>query len=224
MIAIHINSNEEWEATKELLNPEEIEYFPYGEFFKIELDSFQGVYYHSGATKTRSAGACQYAINKWKPEIIFVLGTCGGVAHDIKPLDIILAEETGQYDVITMAKRKSMFYGVVEFDNSWINLDDFPHKLLKGFLATADKSVTARNFHSLRENGVKAADWETAAIGTVCKLNEVKCCVLRGVSDVVSQEDVVLQLEDYRKNTSIIMEKLINSYLPALIKDYKNKY
>ena len=33
MIAIHINSNEEWEATKELLNPIGIKHSPYGECF-----------------------------------------------------------------------------------------------------------------------------------------------------------------------------------------------
>lgn len=222
IIAIHINSNEEWQGTKELLNPIGIKDFPYGEYFETKIGQFNCIFYHSGPTKTRSAGACQYAIDKWKPEIIFVLGTCGGVAEDIKVLDVILAEETGQYDVITMAKRESIFYGIIKFDNSWINLNDFPYKLVKGFLGTADKSVTGKNFHILRENGVHAADWETASIGYVCKLNGTKCCVVRGVSDVVSQEDVFLQLEDYKRNTFKIMENLIRRYLPALIHNYNN--
>lgn len=222
MIAIHINSNEEWEATKELLNPIGIKHSPYGECFKTKISDFNCIFYHSGATKTRSAGACQYAIDKWVPEIIFVLGTCGGVSEDIRPLDIILAEATGQYDVITMKKRESIFYEIIELDNSWINLRDFPYKLIRGFLATADKSVTAKNFHSLRESGAHGADWETASIATVCKLNKTKCCAVRGVSDVVSQEDVFLQLEDYKRNTSIIMKDLIMRYLPHLIYDYNN--
>lgn len=222
MIAIHINSSEEWEATKELLGPVQIKYFPYGEFFESSVDDFDCIYYNSGATKTLSSGACQYAIDKWKPEIVFVFGTCGGVSKDVNTLDIILAEKTSQYDVIPMRGKENIFHEIIEFDNSWINLDKFPHKLEKGFLATADKSVTAKNYHSLRKGGVKAADWETASIATICKINKVKCCVLRGVSDGVSQEDVFLQFEDYKVNTDIIMKKLIILYFPALIAQYKN--
>lgn len=222
MIVIHINSNEEWNSTKNLMKSVEIKTFPYGEYFETHINGTSCIYYHSGATKTLSAGACQYAIDKWSPEIVFVLGTCGGVSEDIQPLDVILAEQTAQYDVIPMKKRESIFHEIIEFDNTWINLDDFPYKLIKGFLATADKSVTAENFHSLREAGAKAADWETASIAKICSLNRVQCCVVRGVSDVTSEKDVIIQHEDYKRNTAIIMEKLIISYLPSLISHYNN--
>lgn len=222
MITIHINSNEEWTATKDLLKPLDIRIFPYGEYFETEIASKECIFYHSGATKTLSSGATQYAIDNWSPEIIFVLGTCGGVAEDIRPLDIIIVEQTAQYDVIPMKKRESIFHEIIILDNSWINLNQFPHKLLKGFIATADKSVTASNYHDLRDSDVTAADWETASIAKISEINGVKCCVIRGVSDVISEKDVVMQYEDYKRNTSIIMEILIKSYLPSLVTQYED--
>lgn len=65
-------------------------------------------------------------------------------------------------------------------------------------------------------------DWETASIAKICSLNRVQCCVVRGVSDVTSEKDVIIQHEDYKRNTAIIMEKLIISYLPSLISHYNN--
>ncbi len=222
MIIIHINSNQEWKATKHLMNSVEIKTYPYGEYFMTVIENQECIFYHSGATKTLSAGASQYAIDRWSPEIIFVLGTCGAVSEDLKPLDIILADQTAQYDVIPMKKRENIFHEIITIDNSWLNLAEFQYKLLKGFIATADQSVTATNYQHLRSEEVIAADWETASIAKICAINKVECCVVRGVSDIPNEKDVNLQYENYKRNTAIIMEKLIASYLPSLISHYNN--
>ena len=224
MIGIQVCSKEEWKAVKEQSEPIFIESFPYGQYFKTIIDNQDCVFYHSDATKTLSSGACQHAIDKWNLNIVFVLGTCGGVAKDIQIFDIIVAEETSQYDVIPMKKKETLFHEKIRLDLTWIDINSCPYPLLKGFFATADQSVTARNYKILRENNVIAADWETAAIAKIAMINGVRCCVVRGVSDLPITDDHGdgnLQFEDYVNNTSVIMEKLMKLYLPYLIAQYK---
>jgi nucleoside phosphorylase len=225
MIIVQICSNEEWDVTKCHLSPMEIYSYPYGEFFSMKInDDEDCIFYHSGETKTLSAGACQYAIDKWSPDIIFVLGTCGGVAEKVKKLDVIVVEQTAQYDIIPMKKRQSIFHDIISLDLSWVDFHNIPHPVFRGFMATADQSVTSSNYRILREENAIAADWETAAIAKICYLNDINCCVLRGVSDVpdeMGQTDTELQYEDYKHNTSIIMQRLISSYLPLFISQFK---
>ena len=57
------------------------------------------------------------------------------------------------------------------------------------------------------------ADWESASIAKVCKLNRIKCLILRGVSDIPemrrgSKED--FQERDYQRNTRIIVKDLLS--------------
>lgn len=64
------------------------------------------------------------------------------------------------------------------------------------------------------------ADWESGEISRICKLNKIKCCILRGITDISKKDDLnsdTSQAADYRTNTPIVMEKLINVALPKLI-------
>lgn len=224
MIVIQVCSNEEWKATKELNKTIEILNYPYGEYFYTKILDHECIFYHSGATKTLSAGACQYAIDNWNPNVLFVLGTCGGVDKGVNKLDVIVVEQTAQYDIKPMKQKDSIFHEMISFDNSWISFDEIPHPILRGFIATADQSVTSDNYHFLRDEEVMAADWETASIAKICSINGIKCCVLRGVSDLANTKehvDVHSQHEDYKRNTSIIMQRLISSYLPCFISQCK---
>ena len=68
-IGVHICSGSEWRATQELMPTAEaqVSRFPYGEFFHETIAARECVFYHSRRTKTRAAGACQYAIDHWDP-------------------------------------------------------------------------------------------------------------------------------------------------------------
>jgi adenosylhomocysteine nucleosidase len=225
MIVIQICSNEEWKATKELSKTNQILTYPYGEYFYTNVMEYECIFYHSGATKTLSSGACQYAIDHWNPKVLFVLGTCGGVDHKVNKFDVIVVEQTAQYDIKPMKRKESIFHEIITFDHSWINFEEIPYPILRGFIATADQSVTSENYQILKDQEVIAADWETASIAKICSINGIKCCVIRGVSDVAHTKesvDVHSQHEDYKRNTSMIMQKLISSYLPCFISNVKN--
>ncbi len=218
MIIIQITSKVEWKETKGLLDSIGINAYPYGEYVKMIIDNQECIFYYSGPTKTLASGACQYAIDRWAPEILFVLGTCGGVAEALQPFDVILAEKTAQWDVDPARKKATIFHEMLALDNSWTDWNDFPYKIVKGFIASGDQTVTASNCDKLRNGEVMAADWETASIAKICSVNDVKCCIVRGVSDLGNERE--FNFEIFQRNTSIIMERLIKSYLPSLVSRY----
>jgi adenosylhomocysteine nucleosidase len=181
---------------------------PFGEYFEHSIGRNKSIFVQSGDTKTRSAAACQFAIDRWHPDGIVNLGTCGGVANKIKKLDIIMARKTVQYDcIIRFGEAQGLFYKpmITVVDTSWIDISEVSRKLHKGTIASADQDLNVEWRAILRKEKVLGADWESGAISKVCELNKVRCLILRGVSDVPDRR----QASDFEKNTPIVMESLL---------------
>ena len=215
-ICIQICAEEEWKSTKSILKIKRsgLRQQPFGEYFVRGSGRDEWVFFHSGATKTRAAGACQYAIDRWKPNVIVNLGTCGAVAKDIKLLDIILANKAFQYDVIQRFGKPSR-----RFERSlktilpilWIDQNRVLERLKIGTIASADQDLCPKVRKMLQERNVLAADWESASIARICELNKIKCLILRGVSDIPYKTEgskAAVQERDYKRNTRNIMRDL----------------
>ncbi|MGH7387858.1 MAG: 5'-methylthioadenosine/S-adenosylhomocysteine nucleosidase [Candidatus Rokuibacteriota bacterium] len=180
------------------------------------------MFFNSRRTKARSAGASQYAIDRWRVDPVLVLGTCGGVASHVKTLDLVFATRTVQWDAVDhMNPRTQPFLEetAVSADLSWVRLDGLGEPVHMGVVASGDQDVTFDTAERLRKHDVLAADWESAAIALVCSLNRVRWAVLRGVTDVpgaASPDDAHHQGLDYRANTPVVMRKLLG-LLPRLV-------
>ncbi len=87
-LAIQICSEHEWETTRSILQvaKDKLRNQPFGDYFKDQIGRAEGIFYHSGATKTKAAAACQFAIDTWHPDAIANFGTCGGVGEKVKKL------------------------------------------------------------------------------------------------------------------------------------------
>ena len=217
-LAIQICSELEWGITKSILKITKDKLYrqPFGDYFEHQIGRQEGIFYQSGATKTRAAAACQFAIDTFHPDAVINLGTCGGVAENVRKFNIILAKKTFQYDVIQrFGKPSGSFKKDLEttLDTSWINLTRVPTKIHIGTIASADQDLDDERREVLQGKKVLAADWESASIAKICELNKIKCLILRGVSDIPekrrkSKEDI--QERDYEKNTRIIMKDLMS--------------
>lgn len=217
-ICIEICSGREWRAIKDILNidNERISKGPLGEYFSASIDKKEFLFQHSGPTKTRAAACCQLIIDKWQPDLIVNIGSCGGVSKKLKCFDIILAAKTVQYDCHDfMDGKNQIFYEpmVTELDNSWLKLDKIAEPLYQGIIGTADQDLTYQTAFELRKNEVLAVDWESGAIAKICELNNTKCLILRGITDIpVNGHDSnkTRQTNGYKKNTYGVMKKLLN--------------
>jgi len=145
-LAIQICSELEWISTKSILRlgRDQLRKYPYGEHFNYRVGKCQSIFYHSGATKTRAAAACQFAIDAWHPDAVVNLGTCGGVAKDFRLLNIILANKTFQYDVIQRFGTPSIRFkkGLkTDVKISWTDLSGVSDRLHIGTIASADQDL-----------------------------------------------------------------------------------
>jgi nucleoside phosphorylase len=206
-LAIQICSELEWGTSKSILKITrgKLHRQPFGDYFEHDFGIHECILYESGATKTKAAAACQFAIDKFHPDAIVNLGTCGGVVEEIQKLDIIMADKTTQYDcIIRFGEPQELFYKptITVIDTSWVDISGVSRKIHKGTIASADQDLNIEWRERLRKENVLGADWESGAIAKVCELNRMNCLILRGVTDVPDGT----QASDFDNNTPTVME------------------
>ena len=217
-LAIQICSEFEWGTTKSILKitKGKLYHQPFGDYFEKQIGIHECILYESGATKTRSAAACQFAIDTFHPDAVVNLGTCGGVSKNVRKLNVILAKKTFQYDVIQrFGKPSERFKKDLEtnLDMSWVDLSRVLRKIHIGTIASADQDLVGEHRELLQGEKVLAADWESASIAKICELNKTKCLILRGITDIPKKQISLkrdIQHNDYKKNTPIIMRELFS--------------
>ncbi|MFR2535202.1 MAG: permease [Clostridia bacterium] len=212
MIGIAVATKEEWKATLDILNidEEELIEYPYGEYVITKIFNIEAVLYCSGYRKVMSAGAAQYIIDKFKIEKMIVMGTCAGINKQYQTLDILLPTIAVQYDCTIkewepLIKQRFVVMLEEKEENPIV-------------IGTADRAVVARkDYKELQDNGITIADCESAAVAYICKLNNKKCSIIKGISDFPIEEEDSKKNEKqfaiYQANIPIIMKKIIEQYL-----------
>ena len=104
-------------------------------------------------------------------------------------------------------------YGT-EIDLSWLP-EPYPQKVTRTLLVSGDRDLIVDEIPQLKEKfGAVAGDWESGAIAWVAARNNVRCLILRGVSDLVGGEGGEAydgNKEVFREGTRIVMGKLLEA-------------
>jgi adenosylhomocysteine nucleosidase len=189
-IVIIFSSHSEWRAARKCCKVTFVETTPFGECFALLEGERTLIYLEGGWGKISAAASVQYAIVRWKPDLVINLGTCGGLQGAVEPGTVILAERTLVYDVIEQMGDQQQAYDhySTDLDLSWLG-EPYPQPVQRGLLLSADRDILPEQVTWLQEQfGGVAADWESGAIAWVCSKNHVKCLILRGVSDLVTPD------------------------------------
>jgi adenosylhomocysteine nucleosidase len=229
-VVILISANIEWRAVRKLFPDVVIETSPFGEWFltstNIKLDDHSGpssiplVFFHGGWGKISAAASTQYVIDKYSPDLLINLGTCGGFEGEIERGTIILAEETVVYDIIEQMYDydDNIDHYTTEIDLSWLE-SDYPIEVYRTLIVSGDKDLAAEDIKKLKSKyRAVAGDWESGAISHTAFLNKIRLLILRGVSDLVGENggEAYGNPEVFEKNTSKILGILVES-LPQWI-------
>ncbi|MDQ2691914.1 MAG: 5'-methylthioadenosine/S-adenosylhomocysteine nucleosidase [Chloroflexota bacterium] len=206
-----ISAIAEWNAVKPLFPDATFQHFPFGECFDIELHDEQISFFHSGWGKIASAGSMQYVIDKYTPDLIVNLGTCGGFEGSVQQGEIILVEKTYVYDIVELMGDLDIvsYYGS-SLDLTWLT-EPYPYPARRGMIASADSDLPPAKIPFLRSLGAIAADWESAALAWVAQRNNARLLILRGVSDMVSEDggEAYDNIEIFNERARGIMQQLI---------------
>ena len=210
-VVVLVSAIAEWNAVKPLFPDAKLRRFPFGECFDILLQDEHISFFHSGWGKIASAGSMQYVINKYSPDLIVNLGTCGGFEGEVKQGEIILVDQTYVYDIVElMGDLDIVSYYASSLDLSWL-AEPFPYPIRRGMIASADSDLPPAKIPFLKEKGAIAADWESAALAWVAERNKARLLILRGVSDMVSEEggEAYNNIEMFNERARGIMQQLI---------------
>jgi len=212
---ILISANAEWDAVKPIFSDARIEQFPYGEAFKAPVGNHSLEWFHSGWGKIASAAAMQYVIDTHSPDLIVNLGTCGGFEDIVQQGDVVLVDKTFVYDIVElMADPDVASHYASSLDLSWL-AEPYPHPVRLGMIASADSDLLPEKIPFLKSHGAIAADWESGALAWVAKRNKARLLILRGVSDIVSDQgsEAYNHIEIFNQRAKEIMGELIR-HLP----------
>ena len=218
-IVVLISAIAEWEGVKLLFPEAQIERTPFGESIELTLDIQHLKLFHSGWGKIASAAMMQYVIDQYSPELIVNLGTCGGFEGVVNQGDVILVDRTFIYDIVElMGDLDISSYYASSLDLSWL-ADPYPHPARRGAIASADSDLPPDKIPFLKSKGAIAADWESAAFAWVAQKNNARLLILRGVSDMVSEQggEAYNNIEIFNQRAKEIMKELFEQ-LPDWLK------
>lgn len=212
--AVIISANMEWKAVKKAYPNENYQPSTWGEYFYKDIAGQKVLFFHEGWGKVAAAGATQYLIDTFAPEILINLGTCGGFEGEINRLDVILAQKTIIYDIIEAMgdSKEAIDDYTTHLDLSWLP-EPYPTEVKKTVLVSADKDLRTEEIETLKKQySAIAGDWETGAIAYVAQRNKVKLLILRGVSDLVSAQkaEAYGNFELFEQRAEAVMYKLLN--------------
>jgi adenosylhomocysteine nucleosidase len=224
-----ISADAEWYEVWRCFSDQIVKSSPIGEWVAQSYPNIPGIlkpviYFHGGWGKVASAGSTQYIIDRWQPRLIINLGTCGGIAGLVNVGEIILVEKTVIYDIYEKMgdPDEHLKHYMSVIDNSWVK-QPYPLPVIRKLLVSADRDLFCEEIKMLEEKYVAiAGDWESGAIAWVAARNKVDCLILRGVTDLVSEnqgEAYDGKIETFHKNTHMVMGRLVES-LPLWLKMY----
>jgi adenosylhomocysteine nucleosidase len=223
--AVVISANTEWKTVKKRFPQEKYMPSPWGEYFYTLISAGNRMekvlFFHEGWGKTAAAGGTQYVIDRFDPEILINLGTCGGFEGKTEIFDIILADRTIIYDIKEAMgdSKEAIADYTTEIDLSWLDTLNFPAKVTRSLLVSADRDLVTGEINDLEaQYSAIAGDWESGSIAYVSARNKMKLIILRGVTDIVSTQSGEaynnFSLFEYR--TDLVMNKLLDQ-LPLWI-------
>jgi adenosylhomocysteine nucleosidase len=188
-----ISADAEWRVVRAMFPDVGPALTPLGEWLVATIPASHSepvVFFHGGWGKIAAAASSQYAIDRWQPDLLVNLGTCGGFAGLIEPGEVILAERTVVYDILEQMgdPDEALAHFATDIDLTWLGGED-PVPVSRMPLVSADRDLVVEEIQHLAERfGAVAGDWESGAIAWVAARHGIPCLILRGVTDLVGDD------------------------------------
>jgi len=224
-VVVLVSADAEWRVVQAVYPEHEFEATPYGEttlvFIPVGGRLCPTRFLHGGWGKIAAAASAQFSIDRWRPVLLVNLGTCGGIRGRVGRGEIILAESTLVYDIYEQMGDvdEHLAHYATQIDLSWLS-GDLPLEIRRSLLVSGDRDLMPGDLAELYERyGAIAADWESGAIAWVAQRNQVRCLILRGVTDLVGEDggEAYGNIEFFQQATLGIMRRLLES-LPGWLR------
>ena len=159
-VVVIISANIEWDAIGRIFSDADLQASPYGQWFETHLDIKGGqqsvIFFTEDGVRFRQASSAQYAIDRWSPNLVVNLGTCGGFKGGVEKDTIVLVERTVVYDIVEqmLDAEEAIRDYTTEIDLSWLS-EPYPHPVLRTVLVSADRDLVAEDISVLKSKYVQ---------------------------------------------------------------------
>lgn len=182
----------------------------------------------SGVGKVNSARCTQILIDNMDVDMIINIGVAGGISDKLKVCDIVIGEKLVQHDFDITAFNHEKGYipnvGVyIDSDTYLVNIakeciNNKKYNVVSGIIASGDIFCT-ESWMSKKINtkfNALCVEMEGASIAQVCYLSNVPFIVIRSISDVPNNNNV-LTYEEFLNESS----KNVSNFIYEIIKNIK---
>lgn len=159
----------------------------------------------SGIGKVSAAAITSALIINHRPDFIINIGSAGGLSHNLKVGDIVVANQCAYHDFDVSA-----FGHEISFEKGWYvfkanedllnKIKDWFKEIHVGPLVCGDQFVSSEEVFKVmtqRFNGVLATDMESTAIAHVASLHKVPWVIARSISDLVFDHDNHVSFDEF---------------------------
>lgn len=200
-------------------------------FYEGIINNVECVLVESGVGKVNAARTTQILIDNIKVDYIFNIGVAGGIDENLNVGDIVLGEKLVQHDFdITAFNHEKGYipkvgvyiepdiYLLTLADSVFKDLDNVTYK--RGIIASGDIFCTELKMSQKINSKFKAlcVEMEGASIAQVCYLSHIPFLIIRSISDVPNNDNVVIY-EDFLKSSCEVIALAMNKLLLKLGED-----
>ncbi len=194
---------------------------------KAKFNSLNCTLLISGIGKAQAASSLTFAMEQFKPKMLIVVGTCGGL-KDAQIGDIVVSKEAGYGDVDVRAfnyKLGQLPNQKEFFESNLTNFDDLIKQIQEshiktGLIVTLDSFVAdkekAKNVANMYKNSI-AIEMETASFAQIANLYGIPFLLIKKVSDLADQE----ASSSFNKNINSIEQNLLAT-VQKVLEYYEN--
>ena len=232
-VGIIFAMKEELDALKKYLELEnEYEIFNL-KFYEGKISDVDVVLVQSGIGKVNAARTTQILIDNIKVDYIFNIGVAGGIDKTLKVGDIVLGEKLVQhdFDITAFNHPKGFIPGVGEsiatdeyllsVSSKVFEEENISH--LKGVIASGDIFCTETWMSEKINSKFNAlcVEMEGASIAQVCYLSHIPFLIIRSISDVPNNDNVVTY-EEFLSSSCKVVASAMSKILKVLSEDELN--
>lgn len=194
-------------------------------FYEGNISGVEVVLVQSGIGKVNAARTTQILIDNIKVDYIFNIGVAGGIDESLSVGDIVIGEKLIQhdFDITAFGHKKGFIPDVGDYldaDGYLINLansvlsKDKDVSVKHGVITSGDifctESWMSEKIH--KKFNALAVEMEGASIAQVCYLSHVPFLIIRSISDVPNNNNVITYEEFLDKSTKVVakgMKKIL---------------
>ena len=202
-------------------------------FYEGKINGIDCVLVESGIGKVNAARTTQILIDNIKVDYIFNIGVAGGIDKTLKVGDIVLGEKLVQhdFDITAFNHPKGFIPGVGESIATDEYLLSVSSKVfeeenisyLKGVIASGDIFCTETWMSEKINSKFNAlcVEMEGASIAQVCYLSHIPFLIIRSISDVPNNDNVVTY-EEFLSSSCKVVASAMSKILKVLSEDELN--